>query len=261
MEGIFDMPEQPFVDFQGKKVLVSGASSGLGRATCIELSRRGAGLILLGRNEAQLRITATQVQTDDVHLLKIDLTAFSEIYGHIKAISEAHGRIYGLCHSAGVVETRPMNAIRIESLRRMLDVNYLAGIELARAVCRRDVMTEDGGSILFISSVYSHAGAAGQTGYCGSKGALNAAARAMAIELARRKIRVNTLSPGLVQTTMTEEAFSRLSAEQRQRIEEAHPLGIGTPEDVARAAAFMLAPQNRWITGADLVLDGGYLAQ
>jgi NAD(P)-dependent dehydrogenase (short-subunit alcohol dehydrogenase family) len=82
----------------------------------------------------------------------------------------------------------------------------------------------------------------------------------MAIELARRKIRVNTLSPGLVRTDMTNKSFELLAEEQIRKLEEAFPLGVGTPEDVARAAVFLLSPQNSWITGIDLIVDGGYTA-
>ena len=122
-------------------------------------------------------------------------------------------------------------------------------------------MLPEGGSLLFISSVYGRVGVAGQIGYAATKGAIAAAVRALAIELARRNIRVNSLSPGLVMTPMTEAAFSVLSSEQIERIRAAHPLGIGQPEDVARAAAFMLSPAARWITGADVPVDGGYTAQ
>jgi NAD(P)-dependent dehydrogenase (short-subunit alcohol dehydrogenase family) len=159
------------------------------------------------------------------------------------------------------VETRPLSSYKVEGLSAMLNVNLIAGIELARAISRRDVMEPDGGSILFMSSIYARVGMPGQIGYAGSKGAVVAAARAMAIELARRNIRVNTLSPGFVKTPMTDDALAKLSEQQVKKIEDAHPLGTGTPEDVARAAAFLLAPQNRWITGVDLVIDGGYTAQ
>lgn len=88
-----------------------------------------------------------------------------------------------------------------------------------------------------------------------------AAARSLALELARLSIRVNTLSPGLVHTAMTVGAFSKLSTDQVRELESAYPLGVGQPEDVARAAAFLLAPQSRWITGIDLIVDGGYTAR
>jgi NAD(P)-dependent dehydrogenase (short-subunit alcohol dehydrogenase family) len=148
-----------------------------------------------------------------------------------------------------------------EGLRTMLEVNLTAGIEMARAVTRRDVMTEEGGSILFISSIYGRVGMPAEIGYSATKGAVTAAARSMAIELARRKVRVNTLSPGFIHTPMTDQALSVLSDEQKRVLQESYPLGPGTPEEVARAAVFLLAPQNSWITGTDLVVDGGYTAR
>ena len=122
-------------------------------------------------------------------------------------------------------------------------------------------MSPEGGSLLFISSIYGLVGMPGQIAYSATKGALVAAARAMAIELARRRIRVNTLSPGLVETRMTESALDKLSSEHVEKLKALHPLGVGEPVDVARAAIFLLAPASRWITGVDLPVDGGFIAQ
>jgi NAD(P)-dependent dehydrogenase (short-subunit alcohol dehydrogenase family) len=255
------MGNKPFMDFEGKKVVVTGASSGIGRAISIELSQHGAGLILIGRNQERLEETAAGLSKGDHKTISLDLTNHSEIVPTIREFARQAGRIYGLCHCAGIVETRPLSSYKVEGLSAMLNVNLIAGIELARAISRRDVMEPDGGSILLMSSIYGRVGMPGQIGYAGSKGAVVAAARAMAIELARRNIRVNTLSPGFVKTPMTDDALAKLSEKQVKKIEDAHPLGTGTPEDVARAAAFLLAPQNRWITGVDLVIDGGYTAQ
>lgn len=255
------MTKEPFLDFQGKKVLVSGASSGIGRAVSVELSRRGASLVLLARDRERLTETGALLGSAEYHIICLDLKEHSVILPKIRALSQQVGRVYGLCHCAGLVETRPLSSCKVEGLKSMLDVNLISGIELARAVCRRDVMEENGGSILFISSIYALVGMAGQISYSASKGAISAAVRAMAVELARRKIRVNTLSPGLVRTHMTNKALSLLSEQQVSNLEEAHPLGTGSPEDVARAAVFLLAPQNSWITGADLVIDGGYTAR
>ena len=128
----------------------------------------------------------------------------------IKALASEKGRLYGLCHAAGIVETRPLSTFNRASFQAMLDVNFTAGIELARAVTRRDVIVPEGGSVLLISSIYSHIGMPGQIGYSATKGALQAAARAMAMELARRRIRVNTIAPGMVLTPMTDTALARL---------------------------------------------------
>lgn len=255
------MEKSSFIDFSGKRVVVTGASSGIGRAVAVELSRRGAGLILIGRDKKRLDETGNLLENRKFQLLQLDLREEVKIFPMIKELTEKTGRIYGLCYSSGVVETRPLSSLKVEGVQEMLDVNLMGGLELAKAVCRRDIMDENGGSILFISSIYARIGMAGQIGYSASKGAISAAARTMAVELARRNIRVNVISPGLVKTDMTAKAFSVLSESQVKAMEEAYPLGTGTPEEVARAAVFLLAPQNRWITGIDLVVDGGYTAR
>ena len=114
---------------------------------------------------------------------------------------------------------------------------------------------------MFISSIYAIVGKPGQIGYSAVKGAVTSAARAMAVELAKRKIRVNVLSPGLVHTEMTRKVMAVLTEQQVKEIEDGHLLGTGTPDDVARAAIFLLAPQSTWITGTDFVIDGGYTAR
>lgn len=255
------MATEPFIDFQGRQVLVTGASSGIGRAIAIELGRRNAKLILVGRNQEALAQVSGQIGPEQSHVLPLDLADPAAILPAVQGVVAKQGGIYGLCHAAGVPETRPISAIKLEGLRAVMDVNLAAGIELARAVCRRDIMGDEGGAVLFIASIYARVGMAGQISYSASKGAVTAAARAMAVELARRKIRVNCLSPGLVHTAMTQASFGNLASSHLKEIEAAHPLGPGTPEDVARAAAFLLAPQNAWITGIDLVIDGGYTAR
>lgn len=250
-----------FIQFAGRRVLVTGASSGLGRAVAVQLGRLGAEVILSGRNREELENTREAMTGGCAHVWPLELRDGERIASSVRELAGRVGRIYGLCHCGGVVETRPLASFQAESFEAMLEVNLTAGLRLAQAVTRRDVMTEEGGAILFVASIYGWVGMPGQIGYSATKGALLAAARAMAVELARRRIRVNTLSPGFVRTPMTDKAMRLLSPEQRREFEAAYPLGAGTPEDVARAAAFLLAPENRWITGSDLVVDGGYTAR
>jgi NAD(P)-dependent dehydrogenase (short-subunit alcohol dehydrogenase family) len=248
-------------NFEGRWIVVTGASSGIGRAVAIELARQGARPILVGRSAERLAETAAALGGAEHRQLVLDLARHDAIASAIAEARKEIGLLYGLCHAAGVVETRPLPTNSVQVVQSQLDVNLLAGLELARAVCRRDALLPEGGSILFISSVYGRVGMPGQIGYCATKGALVAAARAMAIELARRGIRVNCLSPGLVLTRMTETALEKLSADQVAHLKSMYPLGVGQPEDVARAAVFLLDPVNAWITGVDLPVDGGYTAQ
>ena len=255
------MNTTPFIDFEQRKVVVTGATSGIGEAIAAALCRCNARVLLVGRNADKLSQAAAKLPVSAVETIRIDLSDVASINSRIREATKESGPLYGLCHSAGVVETRPLSAFKQSSFQEMMNVNLTAGIELAKVICRRDVMTPGGGSVLFLSSIYSRVGIPGQIGYSATKGAVYAAARAMAIELARSSVRVNTLSPGLVRTPMTEGALAKLPAGHVAQLEDAHPLGFGTPEDVAHAAVFLLAPQSRWITGIDLVIDGGYTAR
>ena len=146
------MNRLPFIDFLGKKVLITGASSGMGRAIAVEISKHNAELILLGRSRDRLVETGELLETEKFEILQFDLTKHSEILNQIKAFSKAKGNIYGMCHSAGIDVTRPLGSYKTEIFESILDINLIAAVELARCVGRRDVLDEIGGSFLFISS-------------------------------------------------------------------------------------------------------------
>lgn len=254
------MENSPFIDFQKKKVVVTGASSGLGQAISIELSRQGASLVLIGRDKKRLNDTTKLLIPGDHQMIILDLNDLPSISPAITDFSKNNGRIFGLCHSAGIAETLPLNLFNSNAFHSMLDINVTSGIELCKTIGRRTIIEENGGAFLFISSVDALIGKPGQLAYSATKGAINSAIRSLAIELARKKIRVNALSPGIVRTPMTVKAFRRLTKEQVKKLEASFPLGFGQPEDVARAAVFLLAPQNSWITGTNLIVDGGYIS-
>ena len=245
--------------FGDRWVVVSGASSGIGRATAVEVVRQGGRAVLLGRRREALDKTAALAgPADRTEVVEIDLAALDGIVPAVTGLAKRLGPLYGLFHAAGASKLSPLATTTPERLRTLMDLNLLAGLELTRALTRRDVLAPAGGSVVFVASVAAHVGAAGQTGYSATKGAVVAAVRSMAVELAPRKTRVNCLSPGVVESEMTSATAAQLGAEQWQRIVDRHPLGIGAPEDVARAAVFLLHPANRWITGVDWAVDGGY---
>lgn len=250
----------PFIDFSGRTVLLSGATSGIGSVIASLLASQNARLVLLGRNQQKLDAINKQLHGNQHVSVVINLEDTATIATLLKPQLAALGPLYGFCHCAGLAQTRSLGASGSEVLQRHTDVNLIAALELSRLVSNRTLAQKGEGSIVFISSIYASIGAPGQIAYCASKGAINAAARAMAVELAPRNIRVNSVSPGFIRTEMTT-TNSPLSDDQIQEIINKHPMGEGDAMDVARAVSFLLAPENHWITGIDLKVDGGYTAQ
>jgi NAD(P)-dependent dehydrogenase (short-subunit alcohol dehydrogenase family) len=140
----------------------------------------------------------------------------------------------------------------------MLDINVCAFVELVRFFSKKNICADDGGSVVAVSSVLSLKGAPAMTGYSCSKAALDGAVRSMSCELAERKIRVNSIAPGHVETEMNLVVKASLSAEAYEKIIFSHPLGVGTPDDVANLVAFLLSNEARWMTGATIPIDGGF---
>ena len=248
------------MSLEGRTVLVTGASSGIGRETAVVLSKLGARLVLSGRNPERLQQTLDQLEARDHAVEVLELTPVPDLSGWMKGLAQKVGGLHGLVHSAGINVTKPLPSLKPPDMRGILEINVNAAVELARAFRQRSVCAA-GASIVFVSSIMALAGAPATVAYAASKGALNALARSMAVELAREKIRVNTVAPGHVGTEMSDRLRDLLTPERYAMIEAAHPLGIGTATDVAYAVAFLLAETGRWITGSTLVVDGGFTAQ
>ncbi|MDX2150328.1 MAG: SDR family oxidoreductase [Bryobacteraceae bacterium] len=239
---------------------MTGASSGIGRATAVLLSQLGAKLLITGRHSERLATTLNCLEGVGHAQSVFDLCELQRIPEWLKAAAADHGVFDGLVHCAGIRVTAPLRALSLAKAEDMMRANFLAALMLAKAYCQKGCRAA-GGSIVLLSSAAATAGAPAISGYAASKAAVEGLVRSLAVELARDGIRVNCIAPGLVKTEMAEEIWSMLTPEQLQELERAHPLGFGEPRDVAYAAAFLLADAGRWITGTTLVVDGGYLAQ
>lgn len=250
----------PPFDLSGRTYLVTGASSGIGRAACKLLSEWGARILAVARNEERLRQVLAELPGQGHAYECADFGAEEDLSLRVKEWAGRHGKLHGLVHAAGVQTTDPLRIFDAQAFRHAWSVNVRSAMWLAKGFASRTAH-EDNGSVVFISSIAAMVGQPAIAGYAATKGALISAARALAVELARDRIRVNCIAPGYVRSPMLESVRQKLGAARIAALEELHPLGFGEPLDVAYAVGFLLSDAARWITGTTLVVDGGFTAQ
>ena len=242
-----------------KNILITGASSGIGRQCALLCSLMGANVILVARNEERLKQTFLQLHSGSHFYYSQDTTQYNQLESIIKKSVNKLGKIDGFIHSAGIEKTIPLKMMKPEIYRELFDVNVISGFEIAKILSKKKYSNNDA-SFVFIASIMGILGQSGKVGYCCSKGALIAGMKAMALELANKNIRVNCISPAIVETEMTKKLFENLSKHTKETISKMHPLGFGKPEDVANACIYLLSNASRWITGTNMIIDGGYSA-
>ncbi len=242
----------PF-SLEGKTILVTGASSGIGKATAIECSRMGAAVIALGRNRERLDETFRSLESSGCQQFALDLTdadAIAKLLEHLPKID-------GLVNAAGVASTTLFPFASPEKIRGIFDVNFFAPVEFTRLLLRKKLVRK-GGSIVFLSSVDGPMNVhIGNSTYSATKSALAAIARGMAVELAPKGIRVNYLMPGQTETPLIH--GESITQEQLDQDMKSYPMGrYGRPEEIAYGAIYFLSDASSFATGAGLVIDGGF---
>lgn len=239
-------------------ILVTGASSGIGAGiakTCVD---RGATVLAVGRNAERLAAAreATSAPSRWISLEK-DLTENPiSLTEWITGLSRTHGKLWGLVHCAGIAVMDTLRTFDLAQSRAIFDINFNVPLLLSKGMADKRVHAK-GGAMVFLASVSGVFPEKGHLVYGAAKAALLAAAKSVSQEVARAGLRVNCISPGIVDTPMEKAAEAFMGPQYREAQLNQYPLGFGQPEDVAEMAVFLLSPKARWITGQNFILSGG----
>jgi NAD(P)-dependent dehydrogenase (short-subunit alcohol dehydrogenase family) len=240
----------PF-SLENKTILVTGASSGIGYKTCLSIHKQGGNFIAIARREDFLKKLISETSTLNNYIVA-DLTKEENLQLIINSID----RIDGLVHCAGVDEYAPVKFYNQKLMTDIMSINYESAVYLVNLLSKKKKINK-GASIVLVTSIAGLFGFKGIGIYSGSKGALIAISRVWAAEFSSMKIRVNCISPGMVRTAIADQMILNLTKEVVEIDEKKYPLGYGNPEDVANPTVFLLSDASSWMTGQNLILDGG----
>jgi len=241
----------------GKAVLVTGGSRGIGRAIVELFADEGAAVTFFYRGNvaaAQEVVEAARTAGHDVHCAQVDVTDAAACAAAVEQFADHAGRIDVLVNNAGVIRDNPLAALDDDDIKAVLDTNIGGVFNMSRAVVPYMVM-QRAGTIVNLSSVAGEKGGRGQTNYAASKGAVNAFTRALAVELGPRKIRVNAVAPGVIDTEMSQGVRDLAGDETKARILMRR---YGTAQDVAYAVWFLASDYANYVTGQVFHIDGGF---
>lgn len=243
--------------FRGRNVLVVGVTSGIGRACAERLADEGARIVAVGRDRGRLE-EATAGFSGEGHLCHVADAALPDQLKTLRGLGKEIGGFDGAVVAAGGMDFRPLSLTGPDELASAYTTNVATAINITNAVAK--AAKPEGASIVWLSSAAAKRGSPGFLAYAAAKGALLSAVRVVAGELASRRIRVNAIVAGIVDTPLSRGWMAKLTEQQRDAIAADYPLGPGHPSDIAGAVLFLLSPDARWITGTELAVDGGYLA-
>lgn len=246
------------MDFSNKTIIVAGAG-GIGAATAIKLNSLGARIVLMDVNDDAMNETLALLKGNN-QSYHCDFSDVNGIESVIKNIIDNNGPIDGFVHCVGIGAVRPLKLTKYDFMQKVMNINFFSFVEITRCISLKGNYSSKGMNIVGISALGAFLGNATKTAYCASKGAMNAAVRCLAKELAPRNIRVNTVAPGVTDTPMAKAAEEYgAGSKEHDAILERQYLGICDPSDIADAVTFLLSDMSKKITGCCLPVDGGKL--
>jgi NAD(P)-dependent dehydrogenase (short-subunit alcohol dehydrogenase family) len=240
-------------DLSGKTILVTGASSGLGRQCAITASNYGATVYITGRNRERLLATYEQLAGTGHQWVLADLTVGNDIVSLVEKLPVLNGVVY----STGISDLSPARFIKAEDISKTYNISFNASVLLTSELLSKKRLAKNACSLLFISTISTRYPFVGGAMYISAKAALESYAKVLGLELAQKGIRSNSISPAFVKTPMLDDTAEKYSSEAVRKIEEQQLLGLGEPEDVANTVVFFLSDASRWITASNLIVGGG----
>lgn len=242
-------------DFTDENYVITGASSGMGKQIALELAAAGANVLAVARREDEL-LKLHLLYPHNIETAAVDVCDSERLCNCITDFVIKKGKLSGAVHAAGITALTPLKTFDKVEAHKIMDISFWGAVNLLQ-ICTKAKISNKGAAFLLFSSVCSRRTDKGLFSYAGAKAALQIAAKTFAKETANRQIRINTISPGWVNTSMTEGLGETHNLEE---VNKNSLLGIGNPEDVSGMVLFLLSDRARWITGTDIIVDGGYLA-
>ncbi len=245
------------MDLTGKRILVTGATGGMGAETALQLSKLGANLVICGRNEEKLNKLYELLEGNGHAKYVLDLNDADEIEGSIKKMVAECGSFDGLAFCAGIAPMRPLKMTKRQNMIEVMDANLFSFVEIVRCITKKGSFADEG-SIVAISSTGSIQGKQSKLAYSASKAALDGAIRCLVCDLKKKKIRINSVMPCWVNTRMYQIYMDRYpDTFEVQEIKEKQYMGVTEPIEVANTIAFLLSDAAKTITGTSILIDGG----
>ena len=248
----------PYFSIDQKTFVITGASSGIGRQSAIDFSNAGANLVLLGRNKDRLSETQKMcIPERRCNIYCCDLTDVSTMEQVEGLLVAENGLIDGMLYCAGIEKTLPYNKLSSVDYSHIFDVNVVGAVNLLKYLTKKGVRAEHAKYVI-VASITAVVGRPGVSAYAASKGALVSLVKTISLEMAQKGLTINCISPGTILTPLMMKMMESLTPEQQEERRSGFPLGLGTPSDVSNTAMFLLSDAARWITGQNIIVDGGY---
>lgn len=245
-------------DFSGKNFAVMGASSGIGKQIALDLLDSGANVLAMARRK-ELMDEIFAKYSSQVITAKVDVCHQENLDEILKSFVKTKGKLHGSVYTTGITSSFDLRMFEEEELTRIMEVNFFGAVKFLSKLTKT-IYVNSGSSNVWLASTAAHAGARGLSAYSASKGAMISSMKSFALEIGNKKHRLNSISPGWIRTSMTENFTENTGLEERYGSGRYILENYGQPEDVSGIALFLLSNKSRWITGIDIVVDGGYLA-